>query len=228
MQRDRPEPLIFAAWARALAARIYADELGRNARNYWGYREQFTLRVLDDVDGEGRWCDDKSTTEIEDCPSRIRLALHDAVGELSERYGSVPAKWRWGDAHRAVHEHRPFGAFPLIGRYFNREAEMDGGPFTLLRADTRMASARPYAAIHGAGYRGIYDLGNPDASRYIISTGQSGNVFSSHYDDLLELWAKGEYVAIPIDPASIAASTVDRLELQPLKSANPAPTSTNP
>ena len=105
---------------------------------------------------------------------------------------------------------------------------MDGGPFTLLRADSRMASTRPYAAIHGAGYRGIYDLGNPDQSRYIISTGQSGNVYSPHYDDLLELWAKGEYIAIPIDPASIAATTVDRMELQPLKPASAAPNSTNP
>ncbi len=228
MRRDRPEPLIFAAWARALARRIYADELGANFGAYWGYREQFTLRVLDNVEGAGRWCDDKGTTEIESCPSRIRLALRDAVVELSQAYGATPSRWRWGDAHQAVHVHRPFGTFPFIGRFFNREIEMDGGPFTLLRADSRMASTRPYAAIHGAGYRGIYDLGNPDQSRYIISTGQSGNVYSPHYDDLLELWAKGEYIAIPIDPASIAATTVDRMELQPLKPAGAAPTSTNP
>src|SRR5262249_29156458 len=44
MLRDRPEPLIFAAWARALAARIFRDELGANFDNYWGYRDQFTLR----------------------------------------------------------------------------------------------------------------------------------------------------------------------------------------
>jgi penicillin amidase len=228
MQRDRPEPLIFAAWARALARRIYADELGANFVAYWGYREQFTLRVLDNIEGAGRWCDDKGTTEIEDCPSRIRLALRDAIGELSQAYGPTPSRWRWGDPHKAVHEHRPLGAFSLISRYFNREIEMDGGPFTLLRADGRMPSARPYAAIHGAGYRGIYDLANPDQSRYTISTGQSGNVFSPHYDDLLELWVKGEYIAIPTDPASVAAATVDRLQLQPMKAAGAAPTSTNP
>ncbi len=211
-----PEPLIWAAWSRALARRIYADELGANFGNYWGYRSEFTLRVLDNVEDEGRWCDDKATPQIEDCGSRIRLALHDAVSELSQAYGNDPTRWRWGDAHKAVHAAQPLGSFPLIGGFFNREVEMDGGPNTLLRADNRMSSPRPYAAIHGAGYRGIYDLANMDASLYIVSTGQSGNVFSAHYDDLLGLWAKGQYINIPTAPEAIAATTVNRLILKPL------------
>jgi len=210
-----PEPLIFAAWARALARRIYGDELGANFRAFLGYREDFTLRVLDNTDGEGRWCDDKATPDVEDCPSRIRLALHDAVAELSEAYGADPSRWHWSAAHKAVHENAAVGGFPLVGGFFNREVPMDGGPFTLLNADNRMSSARPYAAIHGAGYRGIYDLKNSDRSRYIISTGQSGNVYSPHYDDLLGIWAKGNYISIPTDPAAIAEGTVDRLELRP-------------
>jgi len=222
MLASQPEPLIWAAWARALAQRIYADELGANFRNYWGYRTEFTLRVLDNIEDEGRWCDDKATPEVEDCASRIRLALHDAVSELSQAYGSDPSKWRWGDAHKAVHAAQPLGSFPYIGRFFNREVEMDGGPNTLLRADNRMPSARPYAAIHGAGYRGIYDLANPDASLYIISTGQSGNVFSRHYDDLIGLWAKGQYITIPTAPDVVTSAAVNRLRLEPLNGlANP-------
>ena len=85
-----------------------------------------------------------------------------------------------------------------------------------------MASGRPYAAIHGAGYRGVYDLGSPDASRYVISTGESGNLFSPHYDDLLRLWARGGTVTIPTEPTAIAASSVHRLTLQPpTQSASP-------
>jgi penicillin G amidase len=221
MLANRPEPLIFAAWARALARRIYGDELGTRFSNFWGYRTEFTLRVLDGVDGEQRWCDDRATTEREDCPSRIRLALHDAVVELSQAYGSDPSRWRWGDAHKAIHRAQPFGSFPVIGNFFNREVEMDGGPFTLLRADHAMASPRPYAAIHGAGYRGIYDLADPDRSLYIISTGQSGNLFSTHYDDLLPLWAGKEYITIPTARTAVAAAAVNRLIFQPEKSTNP-------
>jgi penicillin amidase len=224
----RPEPLIFAAWARALARRLYGDELGARFPNFWGYRTEFTLRLLDGVDGEQRWCDDRATPQIEDCASRIRLALHDAVGELSQAYGSDPSRWRWGDAHKAVHREQPFGSFPMIGSLFNREVEMDGGPFTLLRADSAMASPRPYAAIHGAGYRGIYDLADPDRSLYIISTGQSGNLFSPHYDDLLRLWARADYIEIPSARAAVEAAAVNRLNLEPAHSPQPVKSASLP
>ena len=216
MAGDRPEPLIFAAWSRALARRIFADELGPNFSRYWSYLPEFTLRVLDNVEGEARWCDDKTTQTIEDCATRIRLALHDAVAELGAAYGAAPSHWRWDDAHKATFANQPFGALPMIGPLFNREIAMDGGPFTPLRADNNMASRRPYAAIHGAGYRGIYDLADEDRSLYIISTGQSGNPYSLHYDDLMPLWAKGDYIAVHTQPAAIANEAVDHLDLQPM------------
>jgi penicillin amidase len=225
MLRDRPEPLIFAAWARALAPRIFGDELGANFSNYWGYRDQFTLRVLDDVDDAGRWCDDRGTTDTEDCVSRIRLSLDDALTELSAAYGETISAWRWGDAHHAVHVHRPLGDFPVIGGTFNREAEMDGGAFTLLRADNAMADPRPYTAVHGAGYRAIYDLGAPDESLYIISVGQSGNVFSPYYDDLLGFWAEAQYITIPTTPLAVSSSAAHALWLEPASASNG---STNP
>jgi penicillin amidase len=213
--RDRPEPLIFAAWARALTRRIFADELGAAFDEHWDFNEQLTLRVLDDIDGQARWCDDRTTAETEYCTDQMKLALGDALAELTEAYGSDMTAWRWGDAHIAQHEGEPFGEFPIIGSWFNREIEVDGGAFTIQRADYRLGSNQPYAAVHGAGYRGIYDLGDIDASRYMISTGQSGNIYSPHYDDLMPLWAEGTYVPIPTDRARIEAEGVATLTLTP-------------
>jgi len=215
MEANRPEPLIWAAWARALARRIYGDEFGTQFRAFWGYRPEFTLRVLDGVDGEQHWCDDRTTPEVEDCRSRIRLALHDAVSELSGQYGPDPKAWRWGTPHKATHTEIPFALFPVIGALFERDVEVSGGPFTLLRADNNMASDRPYAAVHGAGYRGVYDLATPDMSRFVISTGESGNRFSPHFADLMPLWARGSTITIPSDPESVRETAVHRLILQP-------------
>ena len=145
--------------------------------------------------------------------------------ELSNLYGQDMAAWRWGGAHKAIHVHRPLGNFPVIGGVFNREVEMNGGAYTLLRAANAMASQRPYAAGHGAGYRAIYDLGAPDASLYMISMGQSGNVFSPHYDDLLGLWGAAEYIAIPTTPEVLSGTAAHLLWLEP---AEPARGSTNP
>jgi penicillin amidase len=138
---------------------------------------------------------------VETCDIQLRAALADAVRELAASYGADMAKWRWGDAHRAHHENRGLGALPLIGALFNRDAAVSGSWFTLLRQSNRMSNAdAPYRAFHGAGYRAVYDLADPDNSRFMISTGQSGNVFSPYYDDLVRLWAESRYITLPARP----------------------------
>jgi penicillin amidase len=48
-------------------------------------------------------------------------------------------------------------------------------------------------------------LADFDNSLYVITTGQSGNIFSKYYDDFLPLWAEGRYVKIPTDRGMIDA-----------------------
>ncbi len=219
MDANDPRPLIFTAWARALQKRIFADELGDDFKRYWGYRPEFTIRVLNNIEGEGRWCDNRLSPVMETCADDIRAALDDAVKELTAAYGADMTKWRWGDAHKAVHSNPLFGGIPLIGPFFNREVEMSGGAYTPLRGDMRLNGSRPYAAVHGAGYRAVYDLSDPDKSQYVISTGESGNVFAPHYDDLLPLWAKGKYIEIPTAPAAILHAASHYMTFKPI-SAN--------
>ena len=221
MDADRPEPLIYEAWDRALVKRLIADELGPDFKAYWSHNAVFTLRVLRNVNGEAHWCDDVTTPAREDCASRIRLALDDALKELRSAYGHDMTHWRWGTAHRAVFASLPFGDIPVLKDVFNREIEASGGAFTIRRGDFRFSSERPYAAIHGAGYRAIYDLRNLDNSLYVITTGESGNVFSSHYADMMPLWAEGKYFRIPTAPDEVEATAKYRLTLQPSSASAP-------
>jgi len=215
MDAARPEPLIFEAWQRALVKRLFADELGDDFTANWSHHAILTLNVLRNVDGQSRWCDDIRTKVREDCPTEIKLALGDALAELKATYGADMREWRWGEAHHAVFDHLPLGDLPLIGPLFNREVEAGGGDFTLRRGGFRYASDRPYAAIHGSGYRAIYDLADPDRSLYVISTGESGNIFSPYYDDQIRLWADGKYYRVPASPEAVRASTKYHMTLQP-------------
>ncbi len=83
-----------------------------------------------------------------------------------------------------------------------------------MRGQTAARGAEPFANIHAAGYRGVYDFADPDSSVYIQATGQSGHFLSAHYDDLGELWRRGEYIPMSLDPdlARAAAVGVTRLE----------------
>ncbi|MEO0547249.1 MAG: penicillin acylase family protein, partial [Pseudomonadota bacterium] len=73
----------------------------------------------------------------------------------------------------------------------------------------------PFRAVHGAGYRAVYDFADLNNSRFVQSTGQSGHVLSKHYSDMSELWVKGDYVTIPTDPARYRASQSGTWTLQP-------------
>ena len=74
----------------------------------------------------------------------------------------------------------------------------------------------PWLNVSGAAYRGVYDLADPDSSVFVIATGQSGHPLSRHYDDMAELWRRGEYVGMSLDPELARAAATGITHLQPL------------
>ena len=74
---------------------------------------------------------------------------------------------------------------------------------------------RPFAQNHGAGYRAVYDLGEPENSVFVISTGQSGNPLSSYYEDYAEPWRDGEYLPMLTDRAAVEEDALGTLVLNP-------------
>ncbi|MEO0990758.1 MAG: penicillin acylase family protein, partial [Pseudomonadota bacterium] len=71
------------------------------------------------------------------------------------------------------------------------------------------------ANVHAAGYRAVYDFADPDSSVFITATGQSGHPLSRYYDDLGELWRRGEYITMSLDPALARGAAVGVTVLLP-------------
>ena len=122
---------------------------------------------------------------------------------------------RWGDAHQATHDHQVLGEIPGLSYIVNIRQSTSGGDNTLLRGRTKGTDPNPFHNVHGAGYRGVYDFADPDSSVFIISTGQSGHVLSAHYDDLAQLWRRGEYIPMSLDPELARAAAVGTTVLTP-------------
>ena len=74
---------------------------------------------------------------------------------------------------------------------------------------------RTFAQRSGASYREVFDLADWDHSRAINVPGQSGQPLSKHYDDLLPLWATGQYFPLAYTRAAVDAATTDTLRLLP-------------
>ena len=215
MSEHLPEPLIFSAWLRALQDRLVRDELGPLAEEITHPEPLFIERVFRDIDGAAVWCDVIQSAPQESCQDIARLALDDALVWIDETWGGPLTGLRWGDAHEAAHDHPVLGEFPILRWLVNIRQSTSGGDNTLQRGATSGIGVNPFRNVHGPGYRGVYDFADPDSSVFIISTGQSGHPLSRHYDDLGELWRRGEYIPMSLDIDLARAGAVGVTHLLP-------------
>ncbi len=215
MSEHLPEPLIYTAWLRALQKRLIKDELGPLAKEFTHMEPLFIERVYRDVDGAAVWCDILQSSPIETCTDIARQALDDALIWIADNHTSALESLRWGDAHTATHDHPVLGSVPFLKYFVNIRQSTSGGDNTLRRGRTSASATDPFQNVHGAGYRGVYDFADPDSSLFVISTGQSGHILSRHYDDLGELWRRGEYIPMSLDPDLARAAAVGITHLSP-------------
>ena len=215
MNEHLPEPLIYAAWVRALQIRLIEDELGPLHEEFTQVEPLFIEKVYRDIVGAGQWCDVVQSTPVETCAEIARLALDDALAGLEKTYGSEITALRWGEAHQATHDHPVLGNIPVLKWFVNIRQWTSGGDNTLQRGKTIGTGPNPYLNVNAGAYRGVYDFADPDSSVYIISTGQSGHPLSRHYDDLGELWRRGEYVPMSLDETLARAGATGITTLRP-------------
>jgi len=129
--------------------------------------------------------------------SMVESALAAAVDSLERLQGSDWSRWTWGSMNRARFRHPVTAAFDLPA------VERSGDRTTV-----------NLTAQSGASFREIIDLSNWDNSVATSVPGQSGQPESPHYDDLLDLWADGEYFPLLFTREAVEANTQHRLVLR--------------
>lgn len=184
MDPDRPEPLMFASWVRALNRRLFQPRLGTLYGRYWSASARVTQHVLRN---RPSWCGS------EGCPAVIAAALQDALDDLTTRYGGTMERWRWGEPHRATFHHPLFSHIPALRAVFDRDPPAGGAADTVNAGGFDASNDEtPFADVHGPGFRAVYDLADLDNSTFQIGLGQSAHVLSPHYDDMQKYWISFE------------------------------------
>ncbi len=207
MAAERAAPLIYWAWQRQLARGIFADEV---TPALWD-KSLATRSFQDALEGvlardDASWCDDKATPAVaESCAMQADAAFTRALDELQARFGADPAQWRWGAAHQARSEHRPFSRVAALARFFELRSPVGGDTYTVnvarvgLKPDSRTGEL--YLDEHGPSLRALYDLGDPSQSRFMHSSGQSGLPHSRLYRSFVKPWTEVRYVPLwPQEP----------------------------
>jgi penicillin amidase len=198
---------VYEVWVGRLAARALGaapDVL----TSYFAWREPFVCSALPAMLEEripppagGSWDD------------LVPDALDDALDELERRLGADPEAWRWGALHRVRFAH-PLARFPGAGALFvAAEHELGGDEQTVLQSgiDAHLG----FEAVVVPSWRFVADLGDPDRSAAVLTTGQSGNPVSPHWSDQAALWGTGELRPCPVTRAAVEAAAERSLVLLP-------------
>ncbi len=191
MDKDRAEPLIFEAWLSRMRRLLLVEKIGDSIKEKGPFAAATISAILKSHAAE--WCG----ADDPDCARVKADALNQALAMLNARQGGDMKAWRWGRENVATFRHAFYSHIPLLDRLSEIRMETSGDYYTLdCGGGNGKDASAPFARTHGPGYRGIYDLGDPDASRFIIATGESGHIFSRHYADLAPLWLEGRSIAL--------------------------------
>ena len=203
---------VYSAWLMHLERAMFEDDL--RARLYAEMSDRanplFMQNVLDDPALAAVWCDNVLSTPAEECADTALTALDQALDDLTERLGANMNDWRWERLHITQYPHNPFSQVSYLKGIFHRTIANGGDRYTVNVAPVRLSE--PYVQTHAPGYRHIIDLADLNNSRFIITTGQSGNVLSSHYDDLIRPHRDVEYVPMTFGRENVQG---DVLTLEP-------------
>jgi len=211
MRRNSSAPLIYNTWVRNFMVHLMRpfDLMDM------GPKPNFLILVLSQ---KPLWCDVQTTPhKVENCSEALEKSFSLTRKQLIKQHGNNAYQWQWGSKHKAFFKHRIFDQVPLLRNFANLEISTSGGDHTLNRGQTNFNNdaSDSFLHRHGAGFRAIYDLSKLSQSRFITATGQSGNIFSTHYSNFIKKWRNGLYINISGTRDTLRKSAIGLLRLNP-------------
>ncbi|HEY84975.1 MAG TPA: penicillin acylase family protein [Chloroflexi bacterium] len=211
--KDSIATSIYQAWFRQLGPAVFEDDLRGDLYDDLAERvhETFLINIM--TNENNVWCDNFLTTPSENCADIAQTALDRGLDDLEDRMGKNMSRWQWGNIHLTQYPHAPFSEVDALKRFFHREIANGGDKYTVNVAPPKYSNQEnPYYQFHVPSYRQIVDLSAWNSSRFIHTTGQSGNVISPHYDDFIERHQAVEYLPMSFGRDHV---TGDVLVMQP-------------
>ncbi|OBP16557.1 hypothetical protein A5320_03940 [Rheinheimera sp. SA_1] len=193
---------IYYTWLYYLRTQLFNDEL----KGYWQKKgSESTLTAMSALvtadsiaswlQQESAWCDDVNTAAVENCHAVVTTSLQLAVEDLRRHLGSDMAAWRWGAQQRSVFRHTPFSDVKGLNQLFELTTEAAGAPDTVQATAATYQDNDGFTATFGVGFRQIMQMSKETPVHLLInSTGQSGQMMSPHFSDMLQLFQQQQYV----------------------------------
>jgi penicillin amidase len=227
MDKYQQAPAIFLTFFDKLMKNIYMDEMGEDLFNQYVFLANVPYRnVLELLQNPySDWYNDVKKNEGKTRDDVISQSLTDALDELENKFGKDVKDWQWGNLHKVTFKHAFAGVSWIIDEVVNiGPYEISGDGTTIFNTEYAFSESieeyplfrhKPFDCELGPSMRFIYDFAKPDEFYLILTTGQSGNIFSDHYQDQTELFLNGKYMKIRTNEESIKVPNNNLLRLLP-------------
>ncbi len=219
MTGNNPGTALFAAFWRHLAIDVFRDELPK-AYPITGQDRWFEIMRNLIADPTNKWWDDVRTKGVvETRDDMLRKAFTEAKAELTTRFGSDSANWKWSAMHTLTLTNQSLGTSGIkpIEMLFNRGPLHLSGSSSVVDA-TSWSIDDGYGVYEAPSMRQVLDLADWDRSTWVNLTGESGHAYSSHYVDQADAWVAGTSFPWPFSKSAVNASTQDTLTLKAVSS----------
>lgn len=176
---DELAPAIWEKWWRNLYPMVWDEMDDENIAMRTPFAYQTIYMLTHDPDNE--FMDIIGTEKKETADDLFNLAFKEAAKELLD-WKEKNGDYYWGK-YKGTYVGHLLQGLPAFSR-LNLPIGGDG------------SSVNATAKNHGPSWRMIVEMSSPPKAIGIYPGGQSGNPGSKHYDDFVDVWAKGEYMDI--------------------------------
>ncbi|GGD40023.1 penicillin acylase family protein [Muriicola marianensis] len=202
---DNAEAVVFHRWIYFFLKDTFEDELGEELFAQF-IATHFHKRLIAPMAAKSNsvWWDDVRTTDtVETKKDMVQSSFLQAFESLRDDLGNDISEWTWGRLHTLEHGH-PIGQIALLRSFFNvGPFPVPGSREVINNMAFQYDGASDFSVTAGPSTRRVIDFSDVENSMSILPTGQSGNPFSRHYEDQAEMFNKGEFRKMMMNPDEI-------------------------
>ncbi|WNW01525.1 penicillin acylase family protein [Tenacibaculum sp. HL-MS23] len=205
--KEEIAPVIYTRLWYEFVKNTYKDEMGAAFKQFANTPLEEKAVASQVKKEQSVWWDDITTKKIEDKEAIVTKSFQNTVAFLQKQLGENVEGWHWKRVTSVEYEHPIGKAGGLLRRFFNvGPFETNGGDQVINNQIYTIDSTGVYNIKAGPSTRRIVDFSDVENSIAILPTGQSGNVFSTHYKDQAKKYLNGEFVKMKLNQSSIKES----------------------
>ncbi|MBL4642980.1 MAG: penicillin acylase family protein [Flavobacteriaceae bacterium] len=200
-------PTIYNRLVYEFLVATYKDEMGKSFAQFINTPYQ-DKALAEQIGRENSvWWDNVSTKNKKETRKEIiTSAFKKAVSFVSNQLGNNVQDWTWDKVISVEYGHA-LGKIAALRTYFNvGPFKTIGGNEVINNQIFNLDSTGIYKVTAGPSTRRIIDFSDVENSLGILPTGQSGNVFSPHYDDQAQMYIDGKFMKMKLNQKEIEAS----------------------